>query len=74
MNKFLGFYSLLKHLVGARRAQYTDYGTVRVTGNGGLILGKTRDFFSFAQCLDQLWGILCCTVGSVSHRVKWQKS
>jgi len=44
MNKFLGFYSSLKHLVGARRAQYTDYATVRVTGNGGLILGKTRDF------------------------------
>jgi hypothetical protein len=44
MNKFLGFYSSLKHLVGAGRAQYTDYATGRVTGNGGLILGKTRDF------------------------------
>jgi len=49
MNKFPGFYSLLKHLVGARRAQYTDYGTVRVTGNGGLILGKARDFFLFCS-------------------------
>jgi len=44
MNKFLGFYSSLKHLVEARKAQYTDYATVRVTENGGLILGKTRDF------------------------------
>jgi hypothetical protein len=44
MNNFVGFYSSLKHLVGDRKAQYTDYATVRVTGNGGLILGKTRDF------------------------------
>jgi len=72
MNKFLGFYSSLKHLVEARRAQYTDCATVRVTENGGWFWARQEIFLfcSVSQCLDQLEP----TVRSVSHGVKWQKS